>query len=125
MFSRRAQPAVALLTLISVTACTAWQPVRVAPAGTALPERVRLTLQTGEQVTLWDATLQGDTTVVGREGRDGPVRQYPLGSVRELEARSRVIGRTILLGVGIVVVGLGLVYLGFWAACAGGWGPCD
>jgi ferric-dicitrate binding protein FerR (iron transport regulator) len=125
MLSKRTQRVVAVLALVSVSACTVWKPIPAAPPAADLPDQVRVTLETGEQVTLRDASVIGDSLVVGREGKDGPMREYPFRDVRELEAGSRSVGRTVLLGVGIVAAGIALLWVGLWVGCNAGWGTCS
>jgi hypothetical protein len=123
------QRVVALVVLASLTACTVWQPYAVAPPYAPLPERVRLTLETGEQVELRDAFIAGDTLVVGRQKENEPMREYPLQTIRAVEAGSTSVSRSVLFGVVVTAAGIGavigLIYLIAWAGCGAGSGTCD
>ena len=77
--------AIASCLLVTVTACTTWQPLSP-PAGptTGLPEQLRLTLHTGETVTLRTPYLEGDSVYVGLTG-PAEARRVPVTSVALVE----------------------------------------
>jgi hypothetical protein len=129
MRSKRTRPVVALVVLVSLTACTVWQPYAVVAPNAALPERVRLTLDTGEEVKLQDAFLDGDTLVVGRQREGEPMREFPLRNVSALEVGSVSVSRSVLFGAVVTAAGvgavIGLIYLIAWVGCGAGAGTCD
>jgi len=116
----------------SVGACMGWhtQPVSATRLGMIGPQRLRVTLNTGEELFLENATFAGDT-IIGSWSRRNPVQgavmvkggqrvplpsatiiptsagrlSVPLSAVREIAVWGEDTGRTVLLVSGLVVLG--------------------
>jgi hypothetical protein len=103
--------------LVTMSACTTWQPYPLEGSG-ELPRPVRVTTTSDEVVVLYSARLtqvvDGDSIVWGRLRRTGqaPVHRVPLREVVSLEVAHRSAGRTALVVLGVTVAWLGLTAWG-------------
>ncbi len=82
-----ARRVIAALLLVLLTACHSWQPTTVSPQGWTPEERpssVRVTLVTGETVTIENPTVRNDS-IVG--ATDASVAAVASRDVRLLEVR--------------------------------------
>lgn len=101
--------------LVTITACTTWQPWMVTRDRQEFPSRVRVTLDTGERATLDRAELHGDTlagwtTQRSTDRRPPVLLKVPLRSVQAIEKEVFSPGRTVLLVVGGGAVIFGALY---------------
>jgi hypothetical protein len=122
---RRFRAAFAFAALVAVTACTTWQPYQDPAGPVQLPSQVRVTLDSGEQLTLRDPYVLGDSLLVGREDREGPLQTVPLATVQMMEARTFNAGKAM----GLLVITVGVVVGAFWGIlylvqCTGGGSDC-
>jgi hypothetical protein len=112
MLSQRCRSTVAFVALVSLTACTTWEPYTLQP-DVELPSRVRLHLISGERVDVTSGILEGDTAFVWRMGREGPLRKTPLRLVASMEEPHVSRARTAALVIVLVPVAfLALFYVG-------------
>lgn len=107
---RRSRALVGLAALVAVTACTTWQPYSGPPGQAQLPSQVRVTLVSGEQVTLRDPVVLGDTLLHGLVDRQGQLQEFPMSGIQLLEARRFSGGKTALLVLASAVVVGGTIY---------------
>ncbi len=96
---------VAASLLLTIAACTSWEPYEVAPTREDLPSTIRLTLTTGEQRQLAHPSIrivEGDTLISGRVYEGGPVWETSLREVKSVESGSVDGSASFLTGLGIV-----------------------
>ncbi len=96
---------VTFLLLLTIAACTSWEPYDVAPTREGLPSTIRVTLTTGELQHLAHPSVrvvEGDTLISGRMYEGGPVWEASLRDVRRVEAGSVDGSASVLTGLGIV-----------------------
>ena len=109
-----ARRVMAVLLLVLLTACHSWQPTTVSPQGWTPEERpssVRVTLATGETVTIENPTVRNDS-IVGATDADVGVASRDVGL---LEVRRFSVGNTvglvILIPVGVVAAAVAVVII--------------
>lgn len=108
---RQCRPTVAFLAIISVSACTAWQPY-MPRSGVEPPTKVRVHLTTGETVTLLSPVMEGDSALVGHVESTDSLGTVPLRLVRDLEQGKVSLVRTV--GVIVLVPIAGVLALVAW-----------
>lgn len=91
---RRFRAVVGLAALASLAGCVSWRPYEMVPSPMQLPSQVRVTLEDGQEVTLHDPFVLGDTLLHGISGSRGTLRTFPLASVQLLETRRFDAGKT-------------------------------
>ncbi len=124
IFSARVVAASLILTM---AACTTWEPYEVAPARADLPSTVRVTLTTGEQQRLSDPFFQiveGDTLITGRVHTGGRVWEASMRDVQQVESGSIDGSATALAAVSIGGAGAAIVLYLLWHQCEHG-GGCE
>lgn len=94
-----------LLLPLHLAGCTAWhvQPATPQSVISAAPNKVRLTLTTGDTVTIANPRIDADS-VRSRTTEAGRSTAVPLAQVQRIEVRGFSIGRTVGLTVGVVVL---------------------
>jgi hypothetical protein len=100
---------------VLIAACSAWAPIELeGPTPAQMPERARVTVESGELITLDRPFLEGDSIIAGF-GDDLELLRIPLAQVVSVEAGERMgVGRSVLQvlgGVGLaaaVLVVLGM-----------------
>ena len=114
-----ARRVIAALLLVLLTACHSWQPTTVSPQGWTPEERpssVRVTLATGETVTVENPTVRNDS-IVGATDADVGVASRDVGL---LEVRRFSVGNTVGL-VFLIPAGLAAaLVVVILIACSGG-----
>jgi len=118
-----------ILLPCSLLACATWKTHEASPQQVLAdeqPDKVRVTLTDGSQVVLKQPVVSGDTltglsartpppgisaAAARRAMREGQQVSIPLASVSGLELHKGEIGKTILLGTGIVVGVAGLAFV--------------
>ena len=91
--------------LLSIAACTSWEPYEMAPTPEGLPSTIRVTLTTGELQRLAHPSVrvvEGDTLISGRMYEGGPVWEASLRDVHRVEVGSVDGSASVLTGLGIV-----------------------
>ncbi len=114
-----ARRVIAALLLVLLTACHSWQPTTVSPQGWTPEERpssVRVTLATGETVTVENPTVRNDSIVGVTDASVGVASR----DVRSLEVRRFSVGKTIELGLGIAAGLAAVAAVVILIACSGG-----
>ena len=109
VYTQRSFRAIGLMSMVALllSACTSWYPMSL--ESRAVPDKVRITTVSLERVELKNARLVGDTAIAGL-WKGGNPRSIRLVDIQHLEGGQTDFGRSILLGVGLVVgipVGLG------------------
>jgi hypothetical protein len=102
-----------LLTALALSGCAGWQSYRHPGGATPLPRVVRLSLQGDSIVILQDATLEGDSVYVGKDGEnpDSTLR-IPVQMVQDVEVPGHSDAVEVISGaVGLVLGGALLVWL--------------
>jgi hypothetical protein len=92
------------LTLLS-SGCLAWRTESVTPRELlAKPgvEAVRVTRADKSKVEIWDPTLQGDSIVGHPTDRAIARLVMPLSQVETIATRKKSLGRTLLIGLGVI-----------------------
>ena len=115
---RRFRTVFGLTALVAIAACSSWRPYQ--PTSTQpsqFPSAVRVTLESGDRVTLGGAFLGGDTLLYGRPGSQGDLQAFPMRNVELIETRRFSAGKTFLLAV-VVLVPTGFL-LFYNAVCPG------
>ena len=92
----------ALCLVVSMAACTTWQPYTLPPDG-SLPTRLRLESHDGEQVIVRRPTLEGDSALVGIARRQR--HRVLLDQIQGMEHQHTHVVRSVVTGV---VLGLAL-----------------
>jgi hypothetical protein len=96
---------VAVALLLTIAACTTWEPYEVAPTQDDLPPTIRLTLTTGDQMRLAHPSVrivEGDTLISGRVYEGGPVWETSLRDVQGVESGSVDGSASFLAGLGVI-----------------------
>jgi len=112
-----ARRVIAALLLVLLTACHSWQPTTVSPQGWTPEERpssVRVTLVTGETVTIENPTVRNDS-IVGATGLGVASRDVRLFQVQRFSG-----GKTVGLGLGIAAGLAAVAAVVILIACSGG-----
>lgn len=89
--SVRGRAVFAFAALVLLAACTTWKPYTLTPGSQDLPGIVRVTLDSGEQVEIYEPELQGDTLLVGHDNRPLAVsvtRVASLSRIRGIERQA-------------------------------------
>ena len=93
------------LMLISISGCMGWRTTSVAPrqllATKGVPA-VRVTRLDKSKVEIWNPVLQGDSIVGNPTDRAIARLVMPLSQVNTIATRGTSIGRTLLIGLGIL-----------------------
>jgi hypothetical protein len=108
----------------TLSACHSFQPGTLSPGqNMTWNDQVRVTLASGEVVSLLNAQVQRDT-LFGPPlyGRVDSIARYPVSSVRQIEARTFSGDRTAVVVVASVVGGALLLFAALLAALSGAWG---
>jgi hypothetical protein len=102
MTPRRIARTFALVLCIPITACHGWQSSKLSPGqNMTWNDQVRVTLASGEVVSMLSAQVQRDT-LFGRPlyGRADSVARYPVSAIRQVESRGLSSDRTAAAVVG-------------------------
>jgi hypothetical protein len=102
---------VAAILVVTLTSCTAWTPVSIAPASYIRmhdPEAVWVQLQDGSTLILSRPRVFGDTL---RGISAGEYRNVALSTVTQLRAQELARKKTAILVAGSVVFVAGMVFL--------------
>jgi len=116
-YFRRCRAIFALAALVSLAACTSWQPYHVPSARPApLPSEVRVTLDGGASMTFVRPRILNDTLLVGRATRHGTESlSAPISRIYLLEARRLNWGKTgVVVAVLMVAGGAAYRFLQAW-----------
>ena len=91
-----------------LSACVSWDPYQLSPGSAEqLPDRLKLRLESGADVTLRSPYLEGDSVVAGRSG-GAELQRVPLSAVVSLESGK---GPNVGAAVGILGLTVGLIYV--------------
>ena len=104
------------LLMVLLTACQTWRPTTVSPQTLIAAERpssVRVTLTSGDVVTVQSPTMRNDSIVGATDASVAAVASRDVGL---FEVRRFSVGKTI--GLGVLLMPL-VVLGGFLLACAG------
>lgn len=106
MLAVRATRAAAMVWItLASSGCMAWRTETVAPREVVAKrgvEAVRVTRHDKSKVEIWDPVLQGDS-IVGHPTERAIARLVmPLSQVESIAVRKKSLGRTLLIGFGVL-----------------------